>query len=292
MADQCVGLTCLEVEQKQVCELKGAFCQLLCADGHEEAAPVLVRRDVNIAGTFRQRRCDARLDVVERVVATVAPAGLTVVGLEDLVYVLVLLLGHLLVDGHHEVLQVIRQPGVSLAAVLADRRLFARLYVNRLVEPSALLLAIATQVTVALGKPTLETVETEFLARLQVDEDVLACRFASLVSDVLVDADVLARAGKLHAVDAFAVHHVGIRPVAFPLGIDFDGLFALHGDPEGVGLVAFAENLDADIVPARNEFKVSALLVAVDEELVFALAVHVDFPLGKACVLQGEGSQV
>ena len=156
-------------------------------------------------------------------------------------YVLVLLLGHLLVDGDEEVLQVVGQPSVTLARVFADECLLARLGVNGLVAPSALTtvercfcFAIAAQVAVAFGEPPLEAVEAELLASREVDEDVTAFRFATLISNVLVDADVLARAGELYAVDALAVHHVGIRPVALAFGIDFERLLTLHGDAKRI----------------------------------------------------------
>ena len=107
-------------------------------------------------------------------------------------HVLVLLFWNFLVDGHKEVLHVIGQVGVSFASIFANECLLASLGVNRFVASCALCLAIAAKVTVAFGEPTLETVETELLARCEVDEDVLAIRFASFISDVLVNANVFA----------------------------------------------------------------------------------------------------
>ena len=192
MTNQRVRLTCLHVEQQDVSEGEGTFREFLLVDGHEETARVAVGRDIDLGSSLRDGRRDACLDVVERVVAAVAIARLTVVGLKDLVYVLVLLFWNFLVDGHKEVLHVIGQPSVSLASIFADECLLARLGVNRFVASCALCLAIAAEVTVAFGKPPLEAIETELLTRREVDEDVLAFRFAAFVSNVFVDADILA----------------------------------------------------------------------------------------------------
>ena len=45
-------------------------------------------------------------------------------------------------------------------------------------------------------------------------------------------------------------------------------------------------------MPTRNQLEVTALLVAVDEELVLALALHIDLTFCEACVLDGETSEI
>ena len=88
------------------------------------------------------------------------------------------------------------------------------------------------------------------------------------------------------------MHHIGICPIALAFGIDFDVLLALDRNFERIRFVAFAKQLDADFVPSRYEFEVAALLVAIDEEFVFALAFYVNLALRIACVLKGETSHI
>ena len=178
-------------------------------------------------------------------------------------HILVLLFWNFLVDGHKEVLHVIGQVGVSFASIFANECLLASLGVNRLVASCALCLAIAAKIAVSFGEPTLETVETELLARCEVDEDVFAIRFASFISDVLVNANILARTGELYAIYAFTMHHVCIRPITFAFWIDFESLLAFDGNTKRIGFVTLTEYLDAYFMPTWNEFEVAPLLIAV-----------------------------